>query len=48
MGGTEVFVAVGVKVGVVLAVGEGVKLGVLEGGEAVAVESPALTELTVN
>lgn len=47
-GGSGEFVAVGIIVGVVLAVGEGVMLGGLRVLVAVGVESPALTELTVN
>jgi len=47
-GGNGEFVAVGVKVGVMLAVGEAAVVMVSEGVWSVGVESPALTELTVN
>ena len=47
-GGIGVFVSVGAKVGVALEIGEGVSCGVSDGVGAVGVESPALTELTVN
>jgi hypothetical protein len=47
-GGTGEFVAVGVKVGVALAVGEGEICGVSDPMGAVGVASPALTWLTVN
>jgi hypothetical protein len=47
-GGTGEFVAVGVKVGVALAVGEGEICGVSDCAGTVGVESSALTELTVN
>ena len=47
-GGIGESVAVGVNVGVMLGVGEAVVVEVSEGVWSVGVESPALTELTVN